>query len=88
MPGNHDHHLVIEAKRGEQLAIAPYNEALSGMLPPTVIGLVEKQRDTTISDDEHIRTVDMGYEWPTIARALTASARERAYGDYRPPTGG
>ena len=62
VPGNHDHHLVIEAKRGEQLAIDAYNEALSGMLPPTVIDLVEKQRDTMISDEERIRTVDMGYE--------------------------
>ena len=62
VPGNHDHHLVIEAKRGEQLAIDAYNEALGRMLPPTVISLVEKQRDTMISDDERIRAVDMGYE--------------------------
>ena len=62
VPGNHDHHLVIEARRGEQLAVDAYNDALNGMLPPTVIDLVEKQRDTMISDDERIRTVDMGYE--------------------------
>ncbi|MDA1185328.1 MAG: PA2169 family four-helix-bundle protein [Acidobacteria bacterium] len=62
VPGNHDHHLVIEAKRGEQLAIDAYNEALSGMLPPTVIELVEQQRDAMISDSDRIRTVDMGYE--------------------------
>jgi hypothetical protein len=62
VPGNHDHAVVTEAKRGEQLAIDAYNEALGGMLPPTVIDLVEQQRDTMISDDERFRTIDMGYE--------------------------
>ena len=62
VPGNHDHAVVTEAKRGEQLAVDAYNEALSGMLPPTVIDLVEQQRDTMISDDERFRTIDMGYE--------------------------
>lgn len=62
VPGNHDHHLAVEAKRGEQLAIDAYNEALSGMLPPDAISLVEQQRDAMIKDGDRIRAVDMGYD--------------------------
>ena len=62
VPGNHDHAVVTEAKRGERTAIDTYNDALSGMLPPTVIGLVEQQRNAMISDDDRIRAVDMGYQ--------------------------
>ena len=62
VPGNHDHTVVTEAKRGEQAAIDAYNEALSGMLPPTAIGLIEQQRDAMLSDGDRIRTVAMGYD--------------------------
>ncbi len=37
-----------------------YNDALSGMLPPTVIGLIEQQRDAMSSDADRIRAIDVG----------------------------
>ena len=61
VPGHHDHAVVTEAERGERLAIDAYNDALSGMLPPTVIDLVEQQRDTMRKDYDRIRSIDMGY---------------------------
>ena len=35
VPGHVDHAIVAEAERGEQAALFAYDEALSGMLPPT-----------------------------------------------------
>lgn len=58
---HHDHAVVTEAERGEQSAIDTFNEALGGMLPPTVISLVEQQRDTMRRDNDRIRSIDMGY---------------------------
>ena len=52
---------MAEAERGEQFAIDAYEEALSGMLPPTVISVVEQQRETMQQDKERIRSIDMGY---------------------------
>jgi uncharacterized protein (TIGR02284 family) len=45
VPGHADHAIVVEAVRGEHAAIGAYEEALDGMLPPTVSGLIEVQRD-------------------------------------------
>ena len=45
IPGMSHHAIVAEAERGEHAAIAAYGEALNGMLPPTVSGLVEAQRE-------------------------------------------
>ena len=59
--GHQDHAVVTEAERGEQIAIDAFNEALGGMLPPTVISLIEQQRDTMKKDNERIRSIDMGY---------------------------
>lgn len=61
-PGDHDHAIVTEAERGEHAALHAYNDALNGMLPPTVTDLVEEQRDAIRIANERIRTVDMGYE--------------------------
>ena len=58
--GHHDHAVVTEAERGEQYAIDAYQEALSGMLPPTVIDLVEQQRDAMTKDNDRIRSIDVG----------------------------
>ncbi len=60
VPSHHDHAVVTEAKRGEQLGIDAYDDALSGMLPPTVIDLVEQQRDTMRRDYDCIRSIDVG----------------------------
>jgi uncharacterized protein (TIGR02284 family) len=62
VPGNHDHAIVTEAKRGEQAALNAYDEALAGILPPTVVTLVETQRDAMYKASERIHTVDIGYE--------------------------
>ena len=59
--GHHDHAVATEAERGEQHAIDAYQDALGGMLPPTVIDLVEQQRDAMKKDNNRIRSIDMGY---------------------------
>jgi uncharacterized protein (TIGR02284 family) len=60
MPG-HDHQIVAEAERGDQIALDAYDEALAGMLPPTVLELVETQRERIRAATERVRTFDMGY---------------------------
>ena len=62
VPGDHDHAIVTEAERGEHAALNAYKDALSGMLPPTVIDLVEEQRDAIRIANERIRTVDTSAE--------------------------
>lgn len=61
VPGDHDHHIVTEAERGEHAALGAYEEALNGMLPPTVSELIETQRDAMQEANDRIRAVDMGY---------------------------
>lgn len=61
VPGRHDHAIVVEAERGEQAAFDAYQEALSGLLPPTVSELVETQRDAITVATDRIRAIDMGY---------------------------
>ena len=62
VPGDHDHAIVTEAERGEHAALHAFNDALNGMLPPTVTDLVEEQRDAIRTANERIRRVDVGYE--------------------------
>jgi uncharacterized protein (TIGR02284 family) len=38
----HDEALLAEAERGERTAISAYREALSDMLPPTVVDVIER----------------------------------------------
>jgi uncharacterized protein (TIGR02284 family) len=45
VPGHHDQTIIIETERGEHAAIKAYDDALSGVLPPTVIDVVETQRE-------------------------------------------
>ena len=61
VPGRHDHHIVTEAERGEQAARSAYEEALNGMLPPTVTDVIEAQRDALVAAQDRIRSIDMGY---------------------------
>jgi uncharacterized protein (TIGR02284 family) len=61
VPGNHDHHIIAEAERGEQVALDAYEDALNGMLPPTVIEVVEAHRGAILKAIDRIRTFDMGY---------------------------
>jgi uncharacterized protein (TIGR02284 family) len=42
---HHDDALLGEAERGERAAIHTYRKALEGMLPPTVLGIVERQHE-------------------------------------------
>lgn len=60
-PGHHDHHIVTEAERGEQAALNAYEDALNGMLPPTVSEVIEAQREAMLKANDRIRSVDMGY---------------------------
>ena len=60
MPG-HDHQIIAEAERGDQVALNAYEEILGGMLPPTVSELVETQRERIREASERVRSFDMGY---------------------------
>jgi uncharacterized protein (TIGR02284 family) len=62
VPGDHDHAVVMEAERGEHAALSAYDDALHGMLPPTVTDLVEAQRTAIETANERIRRVEMGDE--------------------------
>jgi uncharacterized protein (TIGR02284 family) len=61
VPGHHDHTIVTEAERGEHAALDAYDDALHGMLPPTVTSLVEAQQEAMRAAVERIRSIDMGY---------------------------
>jgi uncharacterized protein (TIGR02284 family) len=58
---HHDHQLIAEAARGDGVALAAYEEALSGMLPPTVSEIVETQRGRIATATERVRLFAMGY---------------------------
>jgi uncharacterized protein (TIGR02284 family) len=55
VPGHHDQTIVTEAERGEHAAIKAYDDALSGVLPPTAINIVEAQREKMRETQERIR---------------------------------
>jgi uncharacterized protein (TIGR02284 family) len=55
VPGHHDQTIIIETERGEHAAIKAYDDALSGVLPPTVIDLVEAQREEMRGTQMRIR---------------------------------
>jgi hypothetical protein len=57
-PGRADHAIVVEAARGEHAALGAYDEALHGMLPPTVSSLIEVQRDDIAQSSERIAAFD------------------------------
>jgi uncharacterized protein (TIGR02284 family) len=61
VPGHHDHGIVTEAERGEHAALGAYEDALNGMLPPTVSGLIEAQREAMQKANERIHAIDTGY---------------------------
>ena len=58
IPGHQDHTITTEAERGEHAAISAYDDALSGMLPPTAIGVVEAQRDELRATQGRIQAFD------------------------------
>jgi uncharacterized protein (TIGR02284 family) len=43
--GHEDAAIVREAERGERAALAAYDEAINGMLPPTARDVIERQHD-------------------------------------------
>lgn len=61
VPGHQDHAIVTEAERGEHAALNAYEDALSGMLPPTVTELIEAQQQAMQNAVDRIRSIDMGY---------------------------
>jgi uncharacterized protein (TIGR02284 family) len=61
VPGHHDHAIVTEAERGEHAALSAYEDALNGMLPPTVSSIIETQREAMQKTNDRIRALDMGY---------------------------
>ena len=58
VPGLHDPAIVTEAERGEHIALSAYDEALEGMLPPTVSNLIEEQRKAVRNANDRIRALD------------------------------
>lgn len=61
VPGHHDNRVVAEAERGEHAALDAYEEALNGMLPPTVVEVIEAQRDAIVKATDRLHTFEMGY---------------------------
>jgi uncharacterized protein (TIGR02284 family) len=61
VPGHQDHTIVSEAERGEHAALNAYEDALGGMLPPTVTELIEAQQQAMQKAVDRIRSIDMGY---------------------------
>jgi uncharacterized protein (TIGR02284 family) len=55
---HHDAALLAEAERGERLAMRAYQEALAGMLPPTVTDLVAGQYAIITRAHERIVAID------------------------------
>jgi uncharacterized protein (TIGR02284 family) len=43
MASDHDHAILAEAVRGEHSALTAYAEALSGLVPPDALELIETQ---------------------------------------------
>ena len=41
---DHDHAILVEAERGERAALATYDDAINGMLPPETRDLIETQK--------------------------------------------
>jgi uncharacterized protein (TIGR02284 family) len=58
VPGHHDHTIVVEAERGEHAALGAYEDALKGMLPPTVTSLIEAQCEAVRKAHERLRALD------------------------------
>jgi uncharacterized protein (TIGR02284 family) len=61
VPGHDDHGIVAETERGEHVALNAYDEALNGMLPPTVTQLVEAQQEAMHAAVERVRAIDAGH---------------------------
>jgi hypothetical protein len=55
VPGHHDQTIISETERGEHAATRVYDDALSGVLPPTVINLLETQRQEMRETQKRIR---------------------------------
>ncbi len=55
--GNHDQSLIAEAERGERIALATYDEAINGMIPPDVRDVVERQRANVQDTQARLRTM-------------------------------
>jgi uncharacterized protein (TIGR02284 family) len=58
MSGHRDHATLTEAERGEHLALSAYDEALQGMLSPTLREVVERQQIAVRQADERVRTFE------------------------------
>ncbi len=60
VPGHHDHTIVTEAERGEQAAQRAYEDALNGMIPPTVRDTIEQQCTAVQHAYRRIAALDRG----------------------------
>ena len=60
VPGDHDHAIVSEAERGEHAAQRAYEDALNGMIPPTVRDTIEQQCAAVQHAYRRIDSLDKG----------------------------
>ena len=60
VPGHHDHTIITEAERGEQAAQRAYEDALNGMIPPTVRDTIEQQCAAVQHAYRRIAALDRG----------------------------
>lgn len=58
VPIHHDRAIVNEAERGQHAAVKAYDDALNGVLPPTVISIIEAQRDEMRATQQRIRDLN------------------------------
>ena len=55
LTGHDDKAIIGEAERGEGAALAAYQDAVDGMLPPTVRDLIEQQYEDIRHSRERLR---------------------------------
>jgi uncharacterized protein (TIGR02284 family) len=56
--GHRDHAIVVEAERGEHAALSGYEDAVNGMLSPTVREVIERQLLELKQANERVRALD------------------------------
>jgi uncharacterized protein (TIGR02284 family) len=56
--GHRDHAIVVEAERGEHAALAAYEDAVNGMLSPTVRDVIERQLGELKQANDRVRALD------------------------------
>ena len=57
LSGHEDATVIAEAERGERSALAAYDDALNGIVPPTARDLIERQREEIRRSRERVQAL-------------------------------